>query len=294
MAAPVSPSPAHLIPAELLRRVPGCEAGQAPLSVVSLVRREVNRNFCVETREGTFVVRLSPQTDAWLLGDRVNELLLHTLAARARIAPRIGYADPARGWMVMDFVSGPVWSASDFSLPERLELLGDTLRRLHALHAPLGGRLDVGVTLRAYGEILNRREPEMADRLTRRVAAAERIWGDLQRAARPLAILHHDLHASNIIDHRGQPVLIDWECAVVSDPILDVACACAYYPHAREHARRLLDQAGLERVTLDELDAAIHVFDVHTWLWYRERRERFPPTTEEIAAERDLDTRLSV
>lgn len=282
------------IPAELLRRVPGCESGEPPLSVVSLVRREVNRNFRVETREGTFVVRLSPQTDAWLLGDRANELLLHTLAARARLAPRIGYADPARGWMVMDFVEGPLWSAPDFEHSERLSVLAETLRRLHALHAPLGGRIDVAATLRAYAALLNARSPENEDHVTHRVVAAERAWAELQRSARPLAILHHDLHASNIIDRRGEAVLIDWECAVVSDPILDVACVCAYYPRSEDHARGLLDRSGLERVSLDELDAAIHVFDVHTWLWYLERRVRFPPTPDEMAAERELDARLSV
>ena len=70
-------------------------------------------------------------------------------------------------------------------------------------------------------------------RIIRNAAAAWRISG---AADRPLAILHHDLHASNLIDSGRGLMLIDWECAAVADPLLDIACILSYHEAARAYA----------------------------------------------------------
>jgi len=80
-------------------------------------------------------------------------------------------------------------------------------------------------------------------------------------------------------------VLIDWECAVVNDPLLDVACALSYFPSARAHADVLLERSGLGQVTERQLAASVWLFDLHMWLWYRERRTRRDPTPAELGAE---------
>ncbi len=104
--------------------------------------------------------------------------------------------------------------------------------------------------------------------------------------------MHHDLHASNLIEADGGLVLIDWECAAVSDPLLDVACILSYQESARPYASLLLHHTGLGTVTSRQLAAAVWLFDLHTYFWYRERRLRLSPTEVEWEAERRLAARL--
>jgi thiamine kinase-like enzyme len=142
--------------------------------------------------------------------------------------------------------------------------------------------------IEGYSERIRAQAADLTD-YRDRAALAWRISGASQR---PLAILHHDLHASNLIDGRQGVVLIDWECAAVSDPLLDVACILSYHESARPHASVLLRHAGLEAVTSGELAASVWLFDLHTYLWYRERRLRLSPTDAELAAENRLSVRL--
>jgi predicted RNA-binding protein Jag len=56
--------------------------------------------------------------------------------------------------------------------------------------------------------------------------------------------------------------------------------------------RALLVAMALQDVDEGKLDDARLVFDVHTWLWYRERRARLFPTAAERRAEQVLDRAL--
>ena len=289
MAAGVQTSPAReLISAEALAHVPGYVADDPSMQIARLPGGSVNRTFCVHTGAGRFVLRCSPSPDAWLASDRSVERVLHGLAADAGLAPRIVHADPQDRWLITEFIAGSVWSEASFGQAESLGVLGDTLRRLHAIAAPQTGRLDVLAALDAYARRLQRGraagEIPPAD-YVERAAAAWQLSGAPQRSP---AILHHDLHGSNLIAGSHGLMLIDWECAVVSDPLLDVACVLSYFESARPHADVLLRRAGLGEVTARQLEAAIWLFDLHTWFWYRERRTRLLPTAAEIAAEERL------
>jgi thiamine kinase-like enzyme len=184
---------------------------------------------------------------------------------------------------------------TDFADPQRLAVLGRTLCRLHQLPAPALGRFGLLEALEGYAErVRGGQTGESDDHLPaadylRYAAAAWRISG---AAERPLAILHHDLHGSNIIESGQGLVLIDWECAAVSDPLLDIACILSYHESARPHASLLLQHSGLGEITSRQLAASVWLFDLHTYLWYRERRMRQLPTDAELEAERHLWMRL--
>jgi thiamine kinase-like enzyme len=238
----------------------------------------------VFTPAGRFVLRLSQGPDAWLTADRSVERELHRIAARALIAPRIVAADADDWWMVTEYVTGRLWMEPDFANPQRLARLGDTLRHLHQLPPPDTGRFDL---LRALSGYVDRVGAEAAYRDW--AAAAWRVSGADER---PLAILHHDLHGSNLIETADRLVLIDWECAAVSDPLLDVACILSYHESARPYASLLLQHSGLQDITSRQLSAALWLFDLHTYLWYRERRLRRSATEAEREAEEQLAERL--
>lgn len=279
------------LPSELLARVPGCEDGSEPLRITSLAHHAVNRTLRVATRAGDYVVRLSSMPDAWLLCDRSQEFGLQAIASAAGIAPPILYSDAARGWLVMPFIDEPVWTAADFEGVHRLSQLGAVLGALHRLPAPASARLDVLATLLAYHSHLQQAEGVAPDpRLGRWLDAAAGALRRLESGGRAPAILHHDLHPANILG--GQPWLIDWECAVVGDPLFDIACVLAYAPGSRAHLGSLLQAAGLGSADGSQLDDALFVFELHTWLWYRERALRIPPTAAERAAAAAYEARL--
>jgi thiamine kinase len=248
----------------------------------------VNRSYSVFTPAGQFVLRLSHGPDAWLTTDRSVERRLHKIAAAAGIAPLIVDADSRDRWLITEYVKGRLWMEPDFADPERLAVLGEALRRLHSLPPPDFGRFDLLEALAGYAERIGPETDDLANHLEWASAA----WFICGAEERPPAILHHDLHGSNLIENARGLVLIDWECAAVSDPLLDVACILSYHDSARPYAPLLLRHSGLERITSRQLSAAVWLFDLHTYLWYRERRTRRSATEVERDAEHQLAIRL--
>jgi thiamine kinase len=281
------PRARELMLAEALAHVPGYSRAvqTSELSVGS-----VNRSYAVSTAAGRFVLRLSRGPDAWLTSDRSVERELHRIASDAGIAPRIVHANDR--WLITEYAAGRLWAEADFADSGRLAGLGHTLRRLHELPAPACGRFDLLKALEGYAERVEAQSRPPADDVAHYLSSAAAAWRTSGAAERPLAILHHDLHGSNIIETGRGLVLIDWECAAVSDPLLDIACMLSYHESARSHASVLLQHSGLEAVTPRQLAASVWLFDLHTYLWYRERRMRLSPTGAELEAEHHLSLRL--
>lgn len=210
------------------------------------------------------------------------------MASEAALAPRIVYATDQ--CLITEYVSGRLWIEADFASPDYLRRLSVTLRRLHQVRTPDCGRFELLQALEGYANRIGDTSGEVVNYVDT-AAVAWRISG---AADRPLAIVHHDLHASNLIDSdagRGL-MLIDWECAAVADPLLDVACILSYHAAAWPHASLLLRESGLTEVTSRQLAATVWLFDLHTYLWYRERRLRMTATDAELEAERLLSARL--
>jgi len=283
---PAGHTPQGAVPPEALAHVPGFAPAEA--RITPLPGGGFNRSYLVLTPAGRFVLRSSPEPDAWLAADRSVERALHGVAAAAGLAPPIVHADPADRWLITEVVEGIAWTDASFARRECLSKLGDTLRALHAIAPPAVGRFDLLQALGHYAQRLERAGADMpagcpAGECLEQADVAWRVSGASERA---VAVLHHDLHGSNLIEGpSGRVVLIDWECAVVNDPLLDVACALSYFPSARAHADVLLERSGLGHVTERQLAAAVWLFDLHMWLWYRERRTRRDPSPAELAAE---------
>jgi aminoglycoside phosphotransferase (APT) family kinase protein len=281
----------ELMLAEALAHVPGYRPGDPAIETLQLPGGSVNRSYSVLTPAGRFVMRLSQGTDAWLAPDRSVERELHGIAAEAGFAPRIVHADDRDRWLITEYAIGRLWTDADFANSQRLMRLADTLRRLHALPSPARGRFDLLAALNGYVQRITAHgggSAAMADYLEQ----AARAWRICGAAERSPVILHHDLNAANIIENARGLLLIDWECAAVSDPLLDVACILSYYACAWPHADLLLRYSGLEKITPRQLAAAVWLFDFHSCLWYRERRLRLVPTDAELEAEQRLSARL--
>jgi thiamine kinase len=274
--------------AEALARVPGYRLGDPSSTILQLSGGTVNRSYSVSTPRGRFVLRLSQGPDAWLTTDRSVERALHEIASRAGLAPPIVHATDR--WLITEYVPGRLWMEPDFANPECLGRLGDTLCRLHELPPPECGRFNLLEALEGYAERLGEGQEDSSP--SSYLGSAAEAWRISGAVERPLAILHHDLHASNLIDNARGLILIDWECAAVSDPLLDIACILSYHESARPYSSLLLQRSGLQSVTSRQLAASVWLFGLHTYFWYRERRLRLSPTSAELEAENQLSVRL--
>src|SRR5215510_10421190 len=107
MVEDLSASDRWVIPASVLRRIPGCAGGEAPLSVQPLHGgRNVNRNLRIDTRVGRFVLRQRIREGPRPGADPLREVACHRAAAAACVAPAV--LDGS--WILMDYVEGGMWT----------------------------------------------------------------------------------------------------------------------------------------------------------------------------------------
>ncbi len=126
-----------MIPASVLRRIPGCAGGEAPLHVELLHGgRKVNLNLFIDTRAGRFVLRQRIWEGPRPGADSLREVACHRAAAAAGVAPAVLDAAPDGSWILMDYVEGGMWNPPRLQAPEGLRTLGACLRRLHATTPP--------------------------------------------------------------------------------------------------------------------------------------------------------------
>ena len=290
------PSPADkpaVIPPGALARIPGCEAGLPPQAITALPGGSVNKSFRVDTRAGSFVLRLNDAVGAVLGANHAREVRLHGTAALAGVAPELIHADLAERFMIMRYVPGASWDASDFAHPERLRELGATLFNLHAIAPPAVAPFNLAALLQGHAANLIDALPAERGFLESLMERADAALALCASGGRQAAIVHNDLCHLNLIDAE-RLYLIDWEYAAVADPIFDVACVLAYYPQAEPHAQLLLDATGLAGcVSTAELHRARFLFLLLSFLWYRRRRLTREVSAAELAGERALRQRLS-
>lgn len=236
----------NAIAPELLRQVPGCESGAAPLAVQTLPGgRGVNGVWRVRTRAGDFVLRLRHEPVDRPGSTSRFELGAHRLAAAAGLAPTVVNAAPDGRWLIMDFVDSPPWSEAKLLSDAGIDALGGLLRRLHALPCAGLPRMDVpGIARGYFAAIGDSRNP--ADKVEVALAALERDSQALAGLSGRAVLNHGDLMAANVLDRAAQgPTLVDWEYAQCADPTWDVACLLAYYPGLESRLDRLLAACGL-------------------------------------------------
>src|SRR6516225_5391632 len=139
MVEDISASDRGLIPASVLRRIPGCAGGEAPLSVQLLHGgRNVNRNLRIDTRLGRFVFRQRLREEPRPGAEPLREVACQRAAAVAGVAPAVLDAAPDGSWILMDYIAGGMWTPLRLQAPEGLRTMGACLQRLHTITPPKG------------------------------------------------------------------------------------------------------------------------------------------------------------
>ncbi|SRR5437899_2730599 len=268
MVEDISASDRWVIPAWVLRCIPGCAGGEAPLSVQLLPGgRNVNRNLRIDTPVGRFVLRQRTREGQRPGADPLREVACHRVAAAAGVAPAVRDAAPDGSWILMEYVEGGMWTPPRLQAPEGLRSLGACLQRLHAITPPKGlAAFDpVSIATRQAQDILER-DPAAAVQVNALVARTRQLAVDCAAFAVTPVTTHGDLNASNLIG--PVPMLVDWEYAQLADPVYDLACLSVYYPDLRLRDGELLGTAGITDANgAPRLQLHAQLFDSLNSLW---------------------------
>ncbi len=282
-----------MIPASVLGHVPGCEGGERPLSITPLTGGLSNRAFKVSTAAGHFAVRLHASLTTAAGVDRTIELALHGAAASAGIAPAIVAADLDSRFLITEFIDGRAWSDASFSRAPDLSALASLLRRVHLIEPraiPISDPADV---LRRYADTFEETIPVERLALEPLLSHGYRALEMARSRSRPAAVIHNDLHASNLV-LADSLYLLDWEYAAVSDPLIDIACILAYYPQAEPHVPLLLAESGVAELGATSADL-LWLTQWHLLidcLWHRLRRAQGVSAPGEVDREQSFLRRL--
>jgi thiamine kinase len=228
-----------------LRRIPGCAAGEAPLSVQLLHGgRNVNRNLRIDTRAGRFVLRQRIREGPRPGADSLREVACHRAAAAAGVAPAVLDAAPDGSWILMDYIEGGTWTPMQLQAAEGLRTLGARLQRLHAITPPEDvAALDPVSIATGQAQAILEHDPASAAQVDTLLAHTQQLAANCAAFAATPATTHGDLNAGNLVG--PVPMLVDWEYAQLADPVYDLACLCVYYPGLRLRGEELLGAAGI-------------------------------------------------
>jgi len=268
MVEDIPASDRGVIPTRILRRIPGCVGGEAPLSV-QLLRggRNVNRNLRIDTRAGRFVLRQRIEEGPRPGADALREVACHRAAAAAGVAPAVLDAAPDGGWILMDYIEGGTWTPMQLQSAEGLRILGARLQRLHAITPPKDvAAFDPGSIATGQAQAILERDPAAAAQVDPLVARTQQLAVDCAALAVPPVTTHGDLDAGNLVG--PVPMLVDWEYAQLADPVYDLACLCVYYPDLRLRGGELLGATGITDADgIVRLRLHTELFDSLNRLW---------------------------
>ena len=196
-------------------------------------------------------------------------------AAAAGLAPDVIAVDAEAGILLTDYrAAARVWSAADAREPRNIERVAALLRELHALRvrAPAFAAESI-----ARGYIAELSAGVYVGRT--RFDAGEQAWVDelLERARHydaaypPTVLCHNDLVSANVLDD-GRLVLVDFEYAARSAPVLDLANLAAMNDYgARERLALLAAYRGADGAEISEpdLEGVVRLVLLMGFFWAR-------------------------
>jgi thiamine kinase-like enzyme len=192
-----------------------------PLSVAPLEGGLTNTNYKVVTGAGAYVVRISNKDSSLLAIDRENELHNTVAAADAGVGAPVVAALPEHDALVLGFLEGRSLTAEDLRQGDRLELVADACRRLHAAR-PFLHDFDMFEIQRRYLGVVQERSFRLPDRYLEFEPQLHAIEDAMRLRAEPPVPCNNDLLAENFIDVGGELKLIDYEYSGNNDACFEL------------------------------------------------------------------------
>jgi thiamine kinase-like enzyme len=192
-----------------------------PVSVAPLEGGLTNTNYKVVTARGAYVVRISNKDSSLLAIDRENELHNTIAAADAGVGAPVVAALPEHDALVLEFLEGRSLTATDLRQGDRLGLVADACRRLHAAR-PFLHDFDMFEIQRRYLGVVQERGFRLPDRYLEFEPQLLAIEDAMRLRAEPPVPCNNDLLAENFIDIGGDLKLIDYEYSGNNDACFEL------------------------------------------------------------------------
>lgn len=213
-------------PNSILDRIPGWEGA----TVERLQGGHTNTSYKVRKGDKVGVLKVDDAPREAPLNTRCYEAGVQNAASKAGLAAPVILADD--GFYLTEYLQGNVWTRQCLDKDGMLELVGHTLKRLHAL--PLTGRsFDASVAARRYVADIDGLDAEIVTQCSEIV--------DSMRLPQNLCCSHNDLVAENIITTPDMMMLLDWEYACDNDPFFDLATIAEHHELSDEQVTLLLN-----------------------------------------------------
>jgi thiamine kinase-like enzyme len=184
-----------------------------------------NHNYRVMVDGVAHFVRI-PGPDTGLLAvDRANELHNTRAAATTGVGPRVLYALPKLGVVVLEWLEGRTMSNDAFQADGLPARVGEALRRLHAgprfLHD-----FDMFRLVRRYLAVVDQLSIPIPAGYRDRVTVLPRLEATLRADPLPTVPCHNDLLAENYLDDGQRLRIVDYEYSGNNDPSFELGNTC--------------------------------------------------------------------
>ncbi len=215
------PAPESALTRALSRWPDWCQC--EPELVRALDNGASNQAFLVRVNEQPQVLRLLDPARGALGVSTARERDVTVAAAEQGLAPRWIYSDPGEAFNITAYIAGHHWQPEDFQAPRQVDRLARLLRSIHALSpAPGLEVLDSWQRAKRYQSLL-RPDGPVPSVLKDIEALLAPVLGQYPAASEALTLCHGDLLPGNILDEGDRLMAVDWEYAVLANPLFDLA-----------------------------------------------------------------------
>jgi len=223
---------------EIIARVPMWK-GASDITVAPLEGGITNRNYRVNAKGKSYVLRISGD-NAKLLGiDREYEYRTQTIAGELGIAPETVVFIEPEGYIVTKFIEGRHIPLEEFRKPENIVRVAALLNEIHAMPS-IPGVFSPFMVVRNYAKIAREHNvsfPDKFDWLISQMNDAEAAMMNTSRIQRPC---HNDLLNGNFL-LADKIYVLDWEYAGMGDVFFDLANFSNNHELSEDEDHLLLD-----------------------------------------------------
>jgi len=205
---------------EVIARVPIWQ-GASDLTVTPLEGGITNRNYRVDAKGKSYVLRISDTRSSILGIKREYEYRTQTIAGELGIAPDVVAFIEPEGYLVTKFIEGRPIPAEELRQPQNLARVASILNEIHAMPS-IPGVFSPFMVVRNYAKIAREHHvsfPEKFDWLISQMNDAEAAMMNTSRVQRPC---HNDLLNGNFL-FANKLYILDWEYAGMGDVFFDLA-----------------------------------------------------------------------
>lgn len=181
--------------------------------------------YKINTAERSYVVRLIDLQRSF--ADRDREIKCMEIASREDITPKVYYANPKDGIIMMEFIQNRPLTNDERSPKILLPRLSYILKKLHngASFPKTNSAQD---EIRNVVSKLSMKKIKLPNLVNEVLTRLQKIEGPLQKTEK-LSPCHNDLNPNNILFTQNKIRIIDWESAGMGDPYFDLATVSLFF-----------------------------------------------------------------